>query len=93
MSLLQKYLTICIIVRMNINLKKLTILIDERVYTGIRKKAGRGNMGKFISKIVKPYVLEEGEMDNAYMKLSGEREREENAQEWSEFLMHDKYEK
>ncbi|VAW11810.1 hypothetical protein MNBD_BACTEROID05-504, partial [hydrothermal vent metagenome] len=38
-------------------------------------------------------VLEEGEMDNAYMKLSGEREREENAQEWSEFLMHDKYEK
>ena len=82
---------VCIIVRMNtnINFKKITILVDERVYAGIRKKAGRGNVGKFISKIVKPYVLEEDEINNAYMKMSNDCDREKNAQEWSEFLMRD----
>ena len=36
--------------------KKLTITIDEDVYAGLYRVAGRGNISRFIESLVRPHV-------------------------------------
>jgi hypothetical protein len=37
-------------------MKKLTLLIDDDIYDGLHRSVGRGNIGRFISDKVRPYL-------------------------------------
>ena len=38
-------------------MRKLTLLLDDDVYDGLQRVAGRGNIGKFVSEKVKPFLV------------------------------------
>ena len=63
--------------------RKLTITIDEDVYDGLYRVAGRRKISKFIETLVRPYVLE-GDLDEGYRQMAGDTEREAEALEWIE---------
>ena len=63
--------------------RKLTITIDEDVYDGLCRIAGRRVIGKFIESLVRPYVLP-GDLDEGYRQMAGDTEREAEAMEWIE---------
>ncbi|NQU62965.1 MAG: addiction module antitoxin [SAR324 cluster bacterium] len=68
--------------------KKLTISIDEQVYHGLHQVIGPGKISKFIEKLVKPHVLVQ-DLEAAYKEMSEDKEREDEATEWSEALIGD----
>ncbi|ODS34471.1 MAG: hypothetical protein SCARUB_00347 [Candidatus Scalindua rubra] len=68
--------------------KKLTITIDEKVYKGLHKKVGRGNISQFIEELVRPYISKKSLM-TAYKKMAKDEERESEALEWSEATIGD----
>ena len=68
--------------------KKLTISIDETIYSGLYDKIGKGKISKFIEDLVRPYVTERA-LEKAYLDLSKDAERENEAPEWSENLITD----
>ncbi len=68
--------------------KKLTISIDEQVYHGLHQVIGPGKISKFIEKLVKPHVLVQ-DLEAAYKEMSEDKEREDEASEWSEALIGD----
>ena len=68
--------------------KKLTISIDETIYSGLYDKIGKGKISKFIEDLVRPYVTERS-LEKAYLDLSKDAERENEALEWSENLITD----
>ena len=63
--------------------RKLTITIDEDVYDGLYRVAGRRKMSKFIKSPVRPYVLPVN-LDEGYIQMAGDTEREAEAMEWIE---------
>ena len=63
--------------------RKLTITIDEDVYDGLYRVAGRRKISKFIESLVRPYVLE-GDLDEGYRQMADDTEREAEAMEWIE---------
>ncbi|RYG08378.1 MAG: hypothetical protein EON92_16710 [Burkholderiales bacterium] len=38
-------------------MRKLTLLLDDDVYDGLQRVAGKGNIGHFVSEKVRPYLL------------------------------------
>ena len=68
--------------------KKLTISIDEQVYQGLHEVIGSGRISKFIEKLVRPHVLKQN-LEVAYKEMAADREREAEADEWSEALIGD----
>ena len=66
--------------------KKLTISIDEKVYTGLYEVIGRRNISRFIESLVKPHVYLPN-LDKAYMEMSTDEKRELEALEWSKLSM------
>ena len=68
--------------------KKLTISIDEQVYQGLHEVIGSGRISKFIEKLVRPHVLKQN-LEVAYKEMAADREREAEAEEWSEALIGD----
>ena len=63
--------------------RKLTITIDEDVYDGLYRVAGRRKISKFIESLVRPHVLA-GNLDKAYRQMADDSEREAEAAEWME---------
>jgi hypothetical protein len=39
-------------------MKKLTILLDDHIYEGLHRVAGKGNVGNFVSEKITPFLLE-----------------------------------
>ncbi|MBI2267669.1 MAG: addiction module antitoxin [Armatimonadetes bacterium] len=73
--------------------KKLTITIDEKVYFGLRKVVGQGKISRFVEDLVRPHVLK-SELESAYEEMAKDRNRENEALEWSEATLGDSaYEK
>lgn len=68
--------------------KKLTISIDNRVYDGLQAVIGRGNIGKFLEDLARPFVLPE-DLAAAYSEMSADEAREAEADEWCEALAAD----
>jgi hypothetical protein len=68
--------------------RKLTILLDERVYNGLHATIGRGNIGKFIEEISRPYLFED-DLARDYAAMTADEGREIEAQAWSEGLIGD----
>ena len=38
-------------------MRKLTLLLDEDIYEGLHRVAGRGHIGHFVSEKVRPYLV------------------------------------
>ena len=70
--------------------KKLTITVEEKIYNGLKKIIGDRNISKFLSELARPYVIEE-DLENAYMQMAQDEEREKEATVWSENLITDSY--
>lgn len=52
--------------------RRLTISLDEKVYTGLHSKFGRNNLSRFIETLVRPYVIPK-EMPEAYRQIEEPR--------------------
>ena len=52
--------------------KKLTITIDERIYDGLYRVAGRRRISRLIESLVRSH-LGEGNLDLAYRQMAGRR--------------------
>jgi predicted CopG family antitoxin len=61
--------------------RKMTISVDEAVYQGLLAVIGKRKMSKYISDLVRPYVLEEA-MEAGYQAMAADKEREAEAKEW-----------
>ena len=68
--------------------KKLTLTVDERVYEGLHAVIGRRNISRFISALVRPYVLKP-ELEAAYKQMAADESREAAALEWAEATLRD----
>lgn len=68
--------------------RKLTISIDDRVYDGLHAIIGRGNIGKFLEDLARPFVVTES-LVAAYSELADDEAREAEANEWCESLADD----
>jgi hypothetical protein len=68
--------------------RKLTILIDERVYEGLYKVVGRRNISQFIESLVRPHVIQ-SELEAGYRAMAEDEAQEAEALEWSEATIGD----
>ena len=68
--------------------KKLTITMDERVYDGLHRVVGRGNISQFIEALVRPKVLD-ADIEEGYREMARDEAREAEALEWAEATLGD----
>lgn len=64
-------------------LRKLTITIDDQVYRGLHAVIGRGQIGKFLEDLARPFVSHDALAD-AYAAMAIDDDRETEASEWTE---------
>ena len=67
--------------------KKLTINIESKVYRGLQKRVGLGNIGRFLSNLAKPYVTDA--LETGYKAMAGDHNREMEIKEWEGLLIKD----
>ncbi|MBN1672479.1 MAG: addiction module antitoxin [Kiritimatiellae bacterium] len=63
--------------------KKLTLSIDEDVYTGLHEVIGSRKISRFIEDLVRPHVVQK-DLYSAYKRMGADRVRESAALEWAE---------
>ncbi|MGH7858095.1 MAG: addiction module antitoxin [Candidatus Binatia bacterium] len=68
--------------------KKLTIMIDEKVYEGLHSVVGRRRISRFVEDAVRPHVLPK-RLENAYREMAEDEKREVEALEWVEGVVGD----
>ena len=68
--------------------KKITIALDEKVYRGLRRVAGRRHMGRFVESLLRPHVMS-GDMEAGYRQMAQDEAREAEALEWAEATVGD----
>jgi len=68
--------------------RKLTIVIDDQVYNGLHAVIGRGNIGKFLENLARPFVVSAG-LAAAYAEMASDSSREAAADDWVESLAED----
>jgi hypothetical protein len=68
--------------------KKLTITVDEAVYTGLHKVIGPRKISRFIQEMVRPYVVRP-DYESAYAEMAKDEARENEALEWVEIPFKD----
>lgn len=68
--------------------KKLTITIDEEVYSGLHKVIGPRKISRFVEALVRPHVVKQ-ELEAAYQEMSKDTDRENEALEWAEVTLGD----
>jgi predicted CopG family antitoxin len=66
--------------------KKMTITIDEEVYDALYRVIGKGKISQFLENLARPHVLKE-DLTSAYQAMASDRERENDALEWSNGLI------
>lgn len=68
--------------------RKLTITVDEAVYSGLHKVIGRRKISRFIQEIVRPHVIRPN-YDSAYAEMAKDKKREKDALDWAEMSFKD----
>jgi hypothetical protein len=68
--------------------KKLTITVDEHVYSGLHRVVGRRRISRFIEGLVRPHVMQD-ELSAAYREMARDEDRESEALEWAESTIMD----
>ena len=62
--------------------KKLTIILDERVYEGLHTVIGRRKVSQFIESLVRPHVVDV-DIEEGYKLMAQDEAQESNALEWT----------
>jgi hypothetical protein len=68
--------------------KKLTITIDEKVYSGLHQVIGRGKISRFVEDLVRPHVIRH-DLESDYEEMAKDVSREKEALEWAEAALGD----
>lgn len=68
--------------------KKLTITVDDEVYTGLHRVVGRRHISRFLSDLARPHVVVD-DLDEGYRAMAADADREAEALEWAEGLIGD----
>ncbi|HVX13096.1 MAG TPA: hypothetical protein VHC22_18070 [Pirellulales bacterium] len=68
--------------------RKLTISIDAAVYDGLHALLGRGNIGRFLENLARPFVLDDA-LAASYQAMAADESHERDADEWTEALTPD----
>jgi predicted CopG family antitoxin len=68
--------------------KKLTITVDDEVYTGLHSVIGRRRISRFLNDLARPHVLQT-ELAEGYKAMAADELREREATEWVENLSGD----
>jgi predicted CopG family antitoxin len=68
--------------------RKLTITVDDEVYSGLHRVIGRRRISRFLNNLARPHVLLE-DLSEAYRAMAADEEREREAAEWVENLTGD----
>ena len=63
--------------------KKLTITVNEEVYSGLHSVIGRRNISQFIESLVRPHVVDK-DLEAGYQRMAQDEDRESEALEWIE---------
>ena len=69
---------------------KLTISVDDDIYQGLYATVGGRNIGRFLSDLARPYVVQSA-LEEGYKAMAADRLREEEALEWEQGLIHDSW--
>jgi hypothetical protein len=65
--------------------RKLTISIDDWVYDGLHAVVGKGNIGKFLEELARPFVVPEI-LAAAYAQMAADQNRDAEADNLCEAL-------
>ena len=68
--------------------KKLTITLDETVYSALHRVVGRGSISRFIEDLVRPHVIDQ-DLEAAYREMALDKDREQAAFDWAEATIGD----
>ncbi|MBI3758637.1 MAG: addiction module antitoxin [Deltaproteobacteria bacterium] len=68
--------------------RKLTITVEDAVYRGLRNVVGQRNISRFLNDLARPHVVREP-LNEAYLAMASDEEREAEATVWSEGLIGD----
>ncbi len=66
--------------------RKMTITIDEAVYSGLHRVIGRGNISQFLESLARPHVMKENTLEAGYQAMAADKDRETEAGEWCDAL-------
>lgn len=62
--------------------KKLTLMIDDEVYEGLRQVAGPRKISRFVEDLVRPHVVKH-DLSEGYRAMAADGARESEALEWA----------
>ena len=68
--------------------KKLTITVDDDVYTGLHSRIGRRRISRFLNDLARPHVSDL-DLEEGYKAMAADEERERAALEWIEGIVED----
>jgi predicted CopG family antitoxin len=68
--------------------KKLTITVEDDVYTGLHSVIGRRRISRFLNDLARPHVTGR-DLAEGYRAMASDEEREREAAEWVENLVGD----
>jgi hypothetical protein len=68
--------------------KKLTITVDQAVYEGLHRVAGRRHISRFLNDLAKPHVVDAA-LEEGYRAMAADAEHEREAMEWIEGVVTD----
>ncbi len=68
--------------------KKLTITVEDEVYSGLHSVIGRRRISRFLNDLARPHVTRH-DLAEAYRAMAADEEREREAAEWVENLTGD----
>ena len=68
--------------------KKLTITLEDRVYSRLHKVVGRRRISRFLESLARTHVTGRG-LEAAYREMAREEAREADALEWAEATVGD----
>lgn len=61
--------------------KKLTITVEDDVYSGLHSIVGRRKISRFLNDLARPHVLR-SELAQGYRAMASDEAREREAEEW-----------
>lgn len=68
--------------------KKLTILVEDEVYDGLRRVIGPRRISRFLNDLARPHVTQV-DLDEEYRVMAADEQREAEAHEWTEGIVGD----
>ncbi len=61
--------------------KKVTLMLDERVYAGLRARVGERGVGAYLSELARPHVVTD-DLEAGYKAMAKDDQHIREAREW-----------